>query len=286
MGRRLLRAGVLGLAAALGPLARPSRAQVPPNAPSLVPPGLFRVCAGPADMPFSDQKGQGFENRVAALVARAMHRRLSYVWYPESPGFVRQTLMKYLCDVVPGVFQSSNATQNTDPYYHSAYLLIARDGEQIPGDLLSNPAFRGKRIGVVGGTPPATLVAKYGLAAKVLGYALFADTRYFKPARQILFDLAKGKIDYALDWGPIAGYYIAKDHLPLHWVLLRDHPAAGEPRLDFYVSMGVRPSEPRWAYDLSKVIDAHRAEITRILESYHVPLLDAQGNLIHYSKQK
>lgn len=276
-----LAARSLALALAAAVLAiRPAGAQVPPNAPSLVPDGQFRVCAGPTDMPFSNHKRQGFENKIAALVAHAMHRTLSYIWYPESVGFVRRTLLRYRCDVIAGVFQSSGETDNTDAYYHSAYLLVTRTDQHITADRLSSPVFRGKRIGVVAGTPPATLLAKFGLAGQVKSYHLQSDTRFFKPAKQMLFDLARGRIDVALDWGPIAAYYIRHDKLPLRWVVLRDNPAAGEPRLDFYVSMGVRPGEARWVYDLSKVIDAHQPEITRILRSYGVPLLDENGKLI------
>jgi len=244
----------------------------------LVDRSTLRVCADPNNLPFSNRQGEGFENAIAALIAQRLGVPVTYTWYPQSMGFVRSTLRAHLCDLVMGVASANELLQNTNPYYRSTYVLAYRDGDERFADL-DGAAMREARIGVIAGTPPADLLVERGLLGQAQSYHLMVDTRYGDhPGKQMIDDLAAGRIDVALLWGPIAGYWIGKQGLPVNVVPLHsDRPGQ---RLDFRISMGIRPGEPGWKQDLNGLIRELQPEINAILASYGVPLLDNRGRLI------
>ena len=249
------------------------------NTGELVDRSAFRVCADPSDLPFSDDQGQGFENKIAELMAQKLGLPLTYTYYPDALGFVRNTLRANRCDVIMGVVAADELVQNTNPYYRSTYVLAYRDGEGDRFGDLDSPLMQLARIGVVAGTPSADLLARKGLADQVQGYKLNVDTRVEQPARRMIEDLAAGDIDAALLWGPIAGYWGERQKVPIKLVPLASDPRA-KLRLDFRISMGVRPNEPQWKHDLNDLIRELQPQIQAILVEYGVPLLDAQGRLI------
>jgi quinoprotein dehydrogenase-associated probable ABC transporter substrate-binding protein len=193
-------------------------------------------------------------------------------------GFVRSTLRAHLCDLVMGVASANELLQNTNPYYRSTYVLAYRDGDELFADL-DGAAMRDARIGVIAGTPPADLLVERGLLGQAQSYQLMVDTRYGDhPGKTMIDDLAAGRIDVALLWGPVAGYWTEKQDLPITLVPLHsDRPGQ---RLDFRISMGVRPGEPGWKQDLNDLIRELQPEINAILASYGVPLLDNRGRLM------
>jgi quinoprotein dehydrogenase-associated probable ABC transporter substrate-binding protein/PQQ-dependent catabolism-associated CXXCW motif protein len=238
----------------------------------------LRVCADPNNLPFSNDRGEGFENEIAELLAARLDVPVRYTWHPETMGFVRNTLRAYLCDVVMGAGSASELLQNTNPYYHSTYVLAYRtaDGERFTD--LASPAMQEARIGVIAGTPPANLLARRGLLGQTRSYHLLVDTRYYHPGRDMMADLAAGEIDVALAWGPIAGYWAQRQDEPITLVPLHsDQPGL---RMDFRISMGIRPNEPDWKRELNDLIRELQPEITAILERYHVPLLDRRGQVM------
>ena len=263
---------VVAFAAALlaGIAAAPAAAQ-----PDLVSHSELRVCADPNDLPFSNDKREGFENKIADLVAKDLNEPVSYVWFPQTVGFVRNTLLKNRCDVVMGTVAGGAMMDDTNPYYHSAYMIVTRAAERIGATMLADPAFADKRIGLIAGTPPTDLLRQDELLAHAVPYSLEVDTRYDAPSRQMLHDLADGKLDVALVWGPFAGYYIAHDKLPLHAAFLASEP--GAPRLDYHIAMGVRPGDGAWRRTLNRSIAKHQDEITKLLLAYGIPLLDEQN---------
>jgi quinoprotein dehydrogenase-associated probable ABC transporter substrate-binding protein len=238
----------------------------------------FRVCADPNNLPFSNEKLEGFENKLADLVAKDLNEPVGYTWFPQTVGFVRNTLLANRCDVIMGTVAGGEMMDDTNPYYHSAYMVVTRSADNIAAVSLADPVFADKRIGVIAGTPPTDLLLRHKLMPRVAWYSLEVDTRYDSPARQMLQDLAEGKIDVALLWGPFAGYYIAHDHLPLHAALLASEP--GGPKLDYHVAMGVRPGETAWRRTLNRIVGKHQDEITRFLLDYGIPLLDEQNRPI------
>jgi quinoprotein dehydrogenase-associated probable ABC transporter substrate-binding protein len=243
----------------------------------LVDPKVFRVCADPRNLPYSDEAGKGFENRLAELFAQKLGKPTSYTYYPQVIGFVRNTLNALRCDVVMGVAVGDDTVQTTNPYYHTTYALVVKPGGALDGiDSLEDPRLKGKHIGIVAGTPPASLLVEQGLMGLAKPYALTVDTRVEAPAHAMADDIAAGRIDAGVLWGPIAGYYAMHAEPPLVVApLLKEHA-----RMDFRIAMGVRRSDQEWKRRLNRLITENQAEIDRILAEYGVPMLDEQGRLI------
>ena len=243
----------------------------------LVDPNVFRVCADPRDLPFSNAAGEGFENKIAALLAQKLGKSLAYEYYPGATGFVRNTLNAHRCDVVMGMPQGDDIVQVTNPYYRTAYALVSKAGAGLESvDNLEDPRLQGKHIGIVAGTPPATNLAVNGLLGNIKSYPLVVDTRFDSPATAMVEDLEQDRIDVAILWGPIAGYLAKRSKTPLKVNVLVKETSG--PRMIYRIGMGVRHSDQNWKRLLNKAIAENQAEITRILGSYGVPLLDENGS--------
>jgi quinoprotein dehydrogenase-associated probable ABC transporter substrate-binding protein len=243
----------------------------------LVDPKVFRVCADPHNLPFSDEAGEGFENKLAELFAQKLGEPTNYTYFPQVIGFVRNTLNALRCDVVIGVAVGDDLVQTTSPYYRTTYALVFRPDSGLDGiESLEDPRLKGKHIGIVAGTPPATIMAEQGLMTLARPYALTVDTRVDSPTKRMASDVATGQIDAGVLWGPMAGYYAQRvtPHL-LVVPLLKE-----QERMDFRIAMGVRRSDQDWKRRLNRLIAENQPEIDRILTQYGVPLLDEQGKLI------
>jgi quinoprotein dehydrogenase-associated probable ABC transporter substrate-binding protein len=267
--------GVAVAALGLGLLLGAARAQDADlnGALELVDPHVFRACADPRNLPFSDQAGEGFENKIAELFAKKLGKSIAYTFYPGATGFIRNTLNARRCDVVMGIPLGDDFVQPTNPYYRTAYVAAyAKDGPLAGLDSLADPRLKTAKIGVIAGTPPVTYLAVNGLLTNIKSYALVVDTRYDSPNAEMMADLDKGAIDVALMWGPLAGYYGEKSKTPLTLQPLVKE--TGGPKLTYRIAMGVRHSDQNWKRELNKLIGANRDEILAILRSYHVPLLD------------
>lgn len=252
----------------------PAQAQVA----DLVSPDAFRVCADPANLPFSNEAGEGFENKIAELVAAELGRDLQYTWFPMAQGFVRQTLTKALCDVIIGYAQGDELVLNTNAYYTSVYVLIAPKDSPLAGIAsLSDPALQGKRLGVIAGTPPTNHMTRLGLLRIAKTYPLMVDTRHYHPNQDMLADLEAGTIDAAVMWGPIGGY-LAKSDDNLEVTPLLGDPSP--PRLFYRITMGVRQGEDRWKRQLNSTIRKLQPQIDAILRDYGVPLVDDEGRAL------
>jgi quinoprotein dehydrogenase-associated probable ABC transporter substrate-binding protein len=245
----------------------------------LVDPKVLRVCADPSNLPFSNEKGEGFENKVMELMAAKLDKKLAYVWYPQATGFVRNTLGARRCDVIPGFPQGDELAQTTNPYYRTAYALVIKPGSGLD-DLasLGDPRLKEKRIGIVAGTPPATYLAVNGLMLKAKPYPLVVDTRVDSVAQAMMRDLASGEIDVGVLWGPMAGYYAKRVDPPMRVALLLKE--TGGPQLAFRIAMGVRPADQNWKRQLNKLIADNQADINRVLLGFGVPLLDERDRPI------
>jgi quinoprotein dehydrogenase-associated probable ABC transporter substrate-binding protein len=246
--------------------------------PEAVDRSAFRVCSDPSNLPFSNDKGEGFENKIAELLAKELNVPLKYTWYPNSIGFLRNTLRARRCDVVMGTVTGAEMVQTTNPYYRSAYVMVTRKADNITAEKIEDPALKDLKIGLNAGAPPADIVAQSGLAAHVRPYDLYVDTRVQSPGRDMINDLVKKEIDVALLWGPIAGYYAAQQGDALKVTPLLNEPKKN--RMEFYITLAVRPGENKWKNDLNNLLRENKAEIEQILRDYHVPMLNARGELI------
>jgi quinoprotein dehydrogenase-associated probable ABC transporter substrate-binding protein len=239
----------------------------------LVDPKVLRVCADPRNLPFSNEKGEGFENKLAELFAEKLRKKLDYMYFPQAAGFVRMTLAAHRCDIIMGFPQGDDLVQGTNPYYRTAYALVAKQGSGLDEvTTLGDARLKGKHIGIVAGTPPATNMAVNGLMANAKPYALMIDTRIDSSAEAMIGDLVKGEIDAGILWGPLAGFYARKANPPLHVTPLVKETTG--PRLAYRIGMGVRPADQNWKRLLNRLIQENQPAINKMLLDFGVPLLD------------
>src|SRR5262245_19684351 len=240
----------------------------------------LRVCADPANMPFSNDKGEGFENKIAEIIAAELKLPFEYTWFPQATGFIRQTLFAKRCDVVMGYVQGDELVLNTNHYYRSTYTLVLRKRGSLDGvDSLADPRLRGKRVGVTAGTPPASIMAQLGLIQLAKPYPLVVDRRYDSPGESMIGDVKSGDIDAGVLLGPIAGYFAPKGGGALMVVPLVKEAATG-PRMAYRITFGVRHLEDDWKRELNALIAKRQGDIDAVLLAFGVPLLDEQSKLI------
>lgn len=266
--RRASVAAALALAAAVGASAC-GRADAAPARE-------LKVCADPNNLPFSNARGEGFENRIAELVARDLGAKVRYTWWPQRRGFFRNTVKAGLCDVVIGVPSSLQMVAATRPYYRSTYVFVQRRDAPVHVASFDDPALRTLRIGVqiIGDdgydTPPVHALASRGVVGNLRGYTLYGDYSKPNPPSRIIDAVANREVDVAVAWGPMAGYFARASRTPL--VIVPVRPQIDPPFLPFVfdISMGVRRGDTLGT-KLDDFIVRHRAELNRILDDYGVP---------------
>ena len=242
--------------------------------------GVIRVCADPDNMPFSNDKGEGFENKLAEMIGAKLDDTVDYTWFSESSGYVPNAVGSDACDLIMGYAQGTGLIEDSNPYYRTSYVLIYRQGNSsLAGvDRLSDPRLKGKRIGLFARTPPASILALYGLAANTEPFEVNAGESASKAAEAMIEEIASGKLDAGLLWGPVGGYYAQRSSVPLTMVPLVKENAG--PSTIYGITLGLRPNDPQWKHQINKVIAENEREIDGILQSYNVPVLDQDGNPI------
>jgi quinoprotein dehydrogenase-associated probable ABC transporter substrate-binding protein len=241
---------------------------------------VLKVCADPNNLPFSNEKKEGFENRIAELISRDMKADLHYTWSAQRRGFVRNTLNAHECDLLIGVPSSFERASTTTPYYRSTYVFVTRRDRHIRIGSFDDPALRKLSIGVqmVGddftNTPPAHALSKRGIIRNVQGYSVYGDYRQANPPARIVDAVAKGEVDVAIVWGPLAGYFAKREPVALYIVPVS--PQIDLPFLPFVfdISMGVRRGDDGFRDTLNAIMARRKPEIDAILRQYGVPRLD------------
>jgi mxaJ protein len=248
----------------------------PPTRLPAYPP--LRVCADPNNLPFSNQRGEGLENRIAQLLARELKTSVSYVWWAQRRGFIRNTLAAGQCDVVMGVPSDLPSVLTTRPYYRSRYVFVTRSARKIVVRSFDDPRLRRLRIGVqvVGdgaNTPPMDAFARRGMARNLVGYTVFGDYAKPNPPARIVEAVSRGDVDIAVVWGPLAGFFAEKYGVPL---TLTPVPEDGHLQFEFAISLAVRKGDEARRATLDRLLFSKRAEIENILDQYRVP----RGNAV------
>jgi mxaJ protein len=240
--------------------------------------GALRVCADPNNLPFSNERGEGFENRIASLLAGDLGERVEYTWWAQRRGFVRNTLNARSCDVILGVPAHYEMVRTTRPYYRSTYVFVTRRDRRLHITSLDDPALRTLRVGVhligddYANSPAAHSLAKRGLITNIRGYTLYGDYSKPNPPARLIEAVANKEVDIAVAWGPLAGYFAKRSSVPLDIVPVtpsRDGPLS----YVFDIAMGVRRGDSARAAALDAELTRRRPEIVRILGEYGVPLL-------------
>ncbi len=232
----------------------------------------LRVCGDPNNLPFSNKQSEGFENKIAEVIAKELKIELTYFWWPHQQGLVRRALRPGLCDVMISIPQGWDRVLWTKPYYRSAYAFVYRKDRGFHISSLDDPILKRLKIGVYINSPPMEALANRDIRTNVVGYSLFYDSGNER-SDKIIQDLIAGEIDVVVDWGPMAGYFAKRlnGSTPLEVVVLQ----GGEPGIPFTFefSMGVKEGNTALKAELEQAISKRHAEIRKILEEYGVPLL-------------
>jgi mxaJ protein len=240
----------------------------------------LRVCADPNNLPFSNAAGGGFENRIVELLAQDLGATVSYTWWAQRRGFIRNTLKSGSCDLIPGVASGMESLRTTTPYYRSTYVFLTRDDGPAVSSF-DDPVLRHVTVGVqlVGddgsNTPPAHALSRRGMVENVRGYSLYGDYSAPNPPARIVDAVATGEVAVAVVWGPLAGYFAQQEGAALRLTPVR--PQFDGPRLPmvFDISMGVRKEDETFRREIEDALQRRRAEISAILTEYGVPRVDA-----------
>ena len=240
----------------------------------------LRVCADPDNLPFSNRKLEGFENRIAELVAKDLGVTATYTWWGQRRGFIRNTMNATLeegrCDVVMGAPEKYDLVRTTTPYYRSTYAFVYPKGKGLAIKSLDDPALATLRIGVhllgddYTNPPPVHELAKRGIVDNVVGFSTFYSAA--NPPSAIVDAVAKGRVDIAIVWGPVAGYFASRQRVPMQVVAVPSGP--GDLPFTFDISMGVKRGNEDLRTKLERVLTRRQVEITQILKDYGVPLLE------------
>lgn len=237
----------------------------------------LRVCADPNNLPFSNDKGEGFENKIAELLGKEMNLPVEYTWWAQRRGFFRNTLKAGLCDVVVGVPESFELALTTAPYYRSTYVFVSRRDRKLNVRSFDDDALKNLKIGTLmigddgANTPPVHALNNRGITKNVVGFSIYGDYKRANPPAGIIDAVAKNEIDLAIVWGPLAGYFAKREK-----AALRVEPVSPQidlPYLPFVydISMGVRRGEDELKARLDEILLRKRGEIDKILDEYGIP---------------
>jgi quinoprotein dehydrogenase-associated probable ABC transporter substrate-binding protein len=253
------------------------------SAPTELADGVLRVCADPQNLPFSNEKGEGFENKLVDLIAAKLDLHVSYTWLPQVVGHVATLPDDTDCDLLMGYAQGTGLIEDTNPYYRTSYVLIYRQNDKSLAGVenLADDRLKSKKIGILARTPPVSIMAMNGLMANARSFEATGDRNAAGAVADVIAAIASGEIDAGILWGPLGGYYAQNAKVPLALVPLVKEKAG--PATIYPITMGVRPNEPEWKHKLNKLIAENQADIYAMLSEYNVPLLDENGNLIKTS---
>ena len=241
---------------------------------------VLRVCADPNNLPFSNRAGEGFENKIAELLAHDRHAKLEYTWWAQRRGYVRNTLNAGTCDVFIGVPTSFGLTETTRPYYRSTYVFVSRRDRHLALGSLDDPRLRRLRIGVqmIGddfqNSPPAHALSRRGMVQNVVGYTVYGDYAKPSPLADIMAGVERGDVDAAVVWGPAAGFFTRTGAKDLEIAAVTPHADSPSVPFVFDMSMGVRKGDDARRNELNDFIARRGRDINAILDRYGVPRVE------------
>jgi mxaJ protein len=239
-------------------------------------PSLFRVCAPIDNLPYSDEKGGGFENKIAEVLAKDLGKKLQYSYWYDRQGFYRNTLNSYKCDVIMGTATGADMTLNSKPYYRSGYVFVYKKSSGYDIKDYDSPDLRKAKIGVVGESPPTRPLADKGLIGNSRPYRLQRDLNL--PPSFIVDDLVKGDIDVAILWGPIAGYFAKQSKEELVVVPAPEYEQTNPHGKEYWnISVGVRKKDKERIAMINEALERRKDDINKILDDYgipHVPIVE------------
>jgi quinoprotein dehydrogenase-associated probable ABC transporter substrate-binding protein len=241
----------------------------------------LRVCGDPDNLPFSNRRLQGFENKIAQLIAKELHATVHYTWMPQRRGFIRRTLKAGACDLVMGVPSGYDMVLATRPYYRSSYVFVYPKSRHLQLRSFDDPVLRELRIGLHeagedgANQPPAHALARRGIVGNIVGYTMWDVEAVDNPAGKVIDAVARGEVDAAIVWGPFGGYFALRQKVALEVVPVKADTRAPQLPFVYDIAMGVRPGEDAFKRELEAVLDRRRLDIQLILQQFGVPLIDS-----------
>jgi quinoprotein dehydrogenase-associated probable ABC transporter substrate-binding protein len=240
----------------------------------------LRVCADPNNLPFSNRAGEGFENKLAEMVAQKLGKSVVYTWWAQRRGFIRHTLKAGDCDLVMGVPARHDLVETTRPYYRSTYVFVSQTARHLRLNAIDDPQLRGLAIGVhlIGNdgnnTPPAHALGQQGIIDNVRGFMIYGDYREPDPPARLIEAVEHGEIDLAAAWGPLAGYVAKTSTVPLTVTPIAAGERFAPQQFQFEIAMGVRKGDHALRDRLNDFIAQSDSEIAALLADYGVPLAE------------
>lgn len=237
----------------------------------------LRVCADPNALPYSNEQQAGFENQLALMIAHDLGMQVAYTWFPERGAFLRKTLNAGQCDVVMGVPAGMQRLSTTEPYYRSGYVFVSRRDRNLAIRSLDDPRLRQLRIGVhvLGDSdrdvPPVRALNNRGIVRNLVGYNIFGNLTETNPAADLIKAVENGKVDLAIAWGPLAGYFARHSAVPLRVTVIDPDPQDPSLPMAFDIAIGVRIADQGLTQQLNAELDRRRPEIRRLLQAYGIP---------------
>jgi mxaJ protein len=251
---------------------------------------ILRIAADPNNLPFSNDRLEGFENKIAEILAKELNANIEYTWRAQRRGFFRETLKAGNTDLVLGVPKHFERALTTEPYYRSSYVFVSRKSDRLAIRSFDDPALRTKRIGVqlIGddgvNTPPAHALADRNIITNVVGFTLYGNYAEESPPARIIEAVAKKDIDVAIVWGPLAGYFGNRQAVPLAIVPVSAEAGTGASQFGFEISLGVRKKDKELRDRLNEVMKRKHSEIDKILDEFGVPRIEEKKTSLHGEK--
>lgn len=240
----------------------------------------LRICADPNNLPYSNEQQQGFENQLAAMIAKDFNLEISYFWFPQREAFFRKTLNSGVCDVVMGVPVGLDEAETTAPYYRSTYVFVSRSDRNLHIHSFDDPRLRKLRIGVhvLGeqddSLPPVHALTSRGIVRNLKGYSIFGNLNEKNPPADLIKAVAEKQVDVAVVWGPLAGYFAQHSNVPLDLTPIDGDPKHPDLPFHYDIGIGVREGNTRLKQRLDDELVRRHSEIEELLRQYGVPQLD------------
>jgi mxaJ protein len=240
-------------------------------------PLTLKIAADPNNLPFTNDRLEGFENKIAEVIAQDLHAKIEYTWHAQRRGFFRETMKQGGCDIVLGVPKEFDRALPTAPYYRSGYVFVSREDRNLFISSFDDPALRSLKVGVLligddnANTPPAHALASRGIVTNLVGFSIYGDYKEQNPPARIIEAVAQKQIDVAIVWGPLAGYFADKQNAPMRITPLLQETDKDGLRFAFDICIGVKKHNEDLRDKINEVLAKRKGEIEAILDSYHVP---------------
>lgn len=246
----------------------------------------FKVCADPDLMPNSNSKQEGFEDKIAQVIADDLGKKLTYTYAYNRQAFLRNTINAMRCDVIMGTTSDYDALRTSKPYYRTGNVFVYRKDSGYNITDWTSPDLKKARIGIVGQSTATIPLNDNNLMGNARPYRLQRDLNL--PPSFLIDDLVKGEIDVAIVWGPIGGYFAKQSSIPLTVVNIPEYEGVNvKGKEEWNISIGVRKADKDRMALIDAALERNKDKINKILDDFgipHVPVVEGDSLMKVYRK--